>query len=240
MQADGLASGDLIEIIPFWTLTTLFPNGTGIDATTDSNVFKTQVLEMPRATVGTNLSAQAVHLYFSGPGLPAGWYDTGDGTLSNDRYFVPDSYVIIRNPGVARAISISGEVTVGSAATLVGNLAPAQAQDNLVVNPFPVPLTLAQLNLVQSGAIQPTTDFNNFKDLLLLYSPSVTGYNQAASKVLIYWTGGQGLANGWYDTGTGQGPLDTTETIPLGIGFVIRKPAAAQAAFTRWTAPAPY
>jgi uncharacterized protein (TIGR02597 family) len=239
-QADGLQSGDTVEVIPFWTLNTLFPNGQGIDATTNFSTFQTQILQMPQGVSGTNLSAAAVYLYYSGSGLTAGWYNTGTGALSNDVYFVPDSYLVIRNVGSAKQISLTGSVPMGNATTYVETLASGKTQDNLVVNPFPVAQTLSALNIVQSGAIVGTTDFNNLKDQLLLFDPSSTGYNIPASQVLVYWTGGQGLTTGWYNVGTGAGPLDTSQTIQPGMGFVVRKAASQPASASRWTVATPY
>jgi uncharacterized protein (TIGR02597 family) len=239
-QTDGLQSGDTVEVIPFWTLNTLFPTGKGIDSTTSLSALQTQILQMPQASAGINPSAQAVYIYYSGPGATAGWYNAGTLTAANDLYFVPDSYLILRNVGSAKTIALTGAVPMGNSSTYVETLAAGKAQDNLLVNPFPVAQTLSQLNLVQSGVITGTTSLASLSDQLLVFSSSSTGYNVAASQVLIYWTGGQGAVNGWYDAGTLAGPLDTTLTIQPGMGFVIRKAASQSASASRWTAATPY
>lgn len=243
LQALGLSSGDSVSVIPFWSLNTLFPNGSGITATTNFGALKTQIFVLPQNTPGINLSSQATYIYYTGSGFTSGWYNIGTLTLANDQVLSPDSYMIIRNVGVAAQVTVTGAVPAsggGSISTPVGTLVAGKAQDNFVLNPLPIPLTLSQLNMFESGAFTPTTSFGALKDVLFIYSPSSTGYNTSSTASLIYWTGGQGFVNGWYNVGTLQGPLDNTQVLAGGEGFIWRKAASATPSTVNWTVTAPY
>jgi uncharacterized protein (TIGR02597 family) len=243
LQAQGLASGDKISVIPFWTLNTLFPNGAGIDATTSLSSLKTQVFFLPQAISGTNLAAEAVYFYYGGsPG--AGWYNLGTFAPANDQFISPESYVIIRNVGAAKSLTVTGTVPAsggGAITTPLGTLAAGKAQDNFVLNPLPIPLTLAQLKLYESGAFTPTTSISAVKDQLLLFDSTTTGYNLAASAVLFYYYAGPAnAANGWYNLGTFAGPLNDTQLVAGGAGFIVRKAAAPSPSSVNWTLTSPY
>src|SRR5437867_360398 len=52
----GVGASDLVRIIPFWTLGTVFPGGTGVVASASTLVRKTEILFPNIAGVGVNLT----------------------------------------------------------------------------------------------------------------------------------------------------------------------------------------
>lgn len=243
VQAQGLAANDSIQVIPFWTLNTLFPSGQGVDPTINFTALQGQVLLMPQeaAGIGINVPADATFIYWTGgQGLGNGWYNIGTGAPGDNQVVNPDMSVTVRNPGSAKQVTFVGTVPRSPLSSNLNTIAAGQAQDNMTGNPLPVPLTLTQLNLFESGAFTPTTNFTSLQDQLLLFASTTNGFNAPADKTLIYWTGGQGLTNGWYNIGTGAGPLDNTEIVQPGAAFVVRKAATGSPSSANWTVTPPY
>jgi uncharacterized protein (TIGR02597 family) len=243
IEAQGLAVGDTVQVVPYWSLDTLLPQGGGLDSTTDFTSLQGTVQIQPQMTAGTNLAAASQHIYWTGgQSLADGWYNIGTGLGSGTDPIAPDTFLGLRNPGGLKSVTIVGAVPVADEVTTsLVTLQADTAQDNMVSNGYPVPLTLAQLQLFESGAFVSTTDFTVLKDQLLLFPPTPNGINVAPARTLIYWTGGQSLADGWYDIGSGAGPLDNSEVIGAGQAFIVRKAGTpGNGVATSWSAPRPY
>lgn len=73
----GPGMGDIIRLIPYWTLDTLFPEGRGLHVTTIHGDRPSEVLFPDYSKKGTNLTASEAYYYYSGT-LP-GWRKVGGG-----------------------------------------------------------------------------------------------------------------------------------------------------------------
>lgn len=243
IQAQGLAAGDTVEVIPFWTLNTLLPAGGGITPTADIDSPQDLVLQLPQNVSGTNLGAAKSSIYstdVANLGV-AGWYDSNSFEASGDDALVPDSYLVVRNKGAAQTVTVTGSVPMSNKVTSIVRLAANTKQDNFVVNPFPVPISLPGSNLAESGAFEATTDIDAPKDVLLVYTGTETGFNAQPSKSYIYSTDTVNLgAAGWYDASTFDGPYGVNDkVIPAGSGMIVRKASGAIVDLA-WSAPKPY
>jgi uncharacterized protein (TIGR02597 family) len=235
----GFSTNDTFLIRPFWTLGALFPNGGGIPVSSDVFAPSALVLLNNPAATGINIPAAGIYFYHDGTQGPAGWYNANDvnAGVQNNVVVSPEVSLTIRNQtGAACDVVIAGSVPVKpQAIAVVGS--PSGQQDNLVFNQFPAGVTLGTSDLVQSGAIQPSTDVFAPNDLLLLYSTANTGINPSATAIYFYHDGSQGPA-GWYNANDVNAGLQDSVVLPEGAAFVIRKSAGSPSA--AWTPEVPY
>ncbi len=243
IQTQGLAAGDVVEVIPFWTLNTLLPSGGGVTVTTDVDAPQDQILILPQTLAGANLSPVQSSIYTNDLAnvSAAGWYDAGTLADVGDVILIPDTYFIVRNKGAAQSITVTGSVPTSNKASSIVRLSPTKKQDNFLVNPFPVAIALQQTNLFESGGFTVTTDVDAPKDLLLVYQGTETGFNSQPSKAYIYTNDLNNVSvAGWYDASSLAGPfLITDKVIPVGGSFIVRK-AVGAVGEVAWTTPKPY
>lgn len=241
IQAQGLAATNAIQIIPFWTLNTLFPEGAGVDASADVFSPQGQVKFTNQDSPGTNLPPSKTFIYHPGQQGPEGWYDLDNlgGGLKDDQPITPDTYLVLRNPGGNKTITVTGSVPIEKASTAVVRYQAGVEQDNFLINPFPIPMSLAQSKLMESGAVAPSPNVFAPTDIVLVFNDGASGFNVPPSGAYIYHDGTQGPA-GWYDLNNlGGGIVDAQSILQPGRGFIVRKAGGAvQTAF--WVADKPY
>ncbi|MGA2051811.1 MAG: TIGR02597 family protein, partial [Opitutales bacterium] len=176
--------GDSVQIIPYWTLNTLFPNGNG---TLPSSSFgaatrQSEVLFPDIVDAGTNLAFTGIYYYYNGTANGgAGWRQSGvPGTIVNDLVVTPDTAFIVRlNEATNTTTTLVGSVSMGGFSTPLSTLAANTQQDIVVGVAVPANITLLQSNL--SAVFTPSTSFGaaQRKDQLLVYSNSTPGQNKA-------------------------------------------------------------
>ncbi len=241
LQASGLVANDVIEIVPYWTLDTLFPNGQGLAATSNIDSPLDQVGFMPNNVPGVNLQPAQLNAYITDPssGLQNGWYNSGNFSPTGSSPITPDSYLFVRNAGAAKSITVTGGVPTSSQTSVIGRIANNQGQDNFTANPFPVTLSLAESRLFESGAFAPTPNIDSPQDLLLVFNGTETGANSQPSAIYFYSTDSANLGVGWFNAGTYAGPLDTSKLLVPGRAFIVRKAPGAVSAVA-WKADPTY
>ena len=235
----GALTTDSVKVIPFWTLGTLFPDGAGFPGSTDVLNPVAFVLLNDVNAVGTNLSSGNSYFYNSGSQVAVGWYLNGAfGATVNDQIITPETYFTIRNTsGAGSSAVVSGSVPVDQVATQVGRLT-ASAQDNQLVNPYPTPLSLADSQLFESGAVEGSTDVLNPIDFVLVYDNApASGTNVSPARTYFYNIGSQ-VSVGWYLNGA-FGATVNDDTIPAGGAFIVRK-ANGAAGTVKWSPVVPY
>ncbi|MCX6858256.1 MAG: TIGR02597 family protein [Verrucomicrobia bacterium] len=242
VQVQGLAVGDTIEIIPFWTLNTLFPNGQSLTATSNLNILQDLISELPQDIAGVNLSTKPSSCYCTDLTEVAapGWYNANTLEATGDNPIVPDSYLILKNKGASQPTTITGTVPMSNKTSSIVRLVSGR-QDNFIVNPFPIAISLPETNLFESGAFEVTTNVNSVKDILYVWNGSETGFNISASKTYIYTNDLSEVPSaGWYDANTLAGPfLLVDKLVPAGGSMIVRK-ANGPAVEISWKAPKPY
>lgn len=234
--ANGSGQGDLVALIPYWTLDTVFPAGAGVQASSNRALLNTQVLAYDDTAIGTNLSAAAVYFYFAGDGsYAAGWYRFGDmSATAGGTRIPPHRYFVVRNPaGAETEILLTGAVRMAGYSIPLATLQAGRDQDNFVALPVPLPVTLAGSGLQESGAFAVSTNRALPQDQLLVFDNTVVGQNKSASAVYFYFAGNTSFAAGWYRFG------DMTQTagnftLKPGNGYIIRKHATTPAEIRTW------
>lgn len=232
----GFVNGDTFVIRPFWTLSTLFPNGGAIPQSPDPDNPRGLVLLNDLTAVGINPASGASYLYHDGSIIAAGWYESGTFAEANDVVISPESFITLRN-STASPINLSfvGSVPAKTAAIDVVRR-PGGQQDNLILNQFPSSVTLANSGLNTSGAVTASPDPENPVDLLLVYSLGNNGINPASSAQYLYHDGSI-LPEGWYESGTFADANDVS--IPAGGAIVVRK-GAGPSQVTKFAPNLPY
>jgi len=168
-QGDRVEPGDFIKVIPYWTLATLFPDGSVPNGS--------KVLVFDRDSSGTN-KAGAPITYYDG----FGWY--AGPTNKNNEIIFPDESIVLRPPtGSASTFSVTGHVPMVPLRVNVGQLATGVEQDTRISNPFPIEVPLSVL-------LDPNNSGNG--DKVLIFDNEVSGINKAGAPI-TYYTG-----FGWY------------------------------------------
>ena len=238
----GAVAADKFEVRPFWTLATLLPNGGGLPVSADPFDPTSLVLVNDPQSTGINLASSGSFFYHDGSSgfLSAGWYN-GDGSLAeaNTSVLSPEVHLTYRN-GTASAVSIVnvGDVPVTKVANTIVSRA-AGDQDNLVYNPYPASITLANSGLTSNQVVAASADVFNPGDQVLVYGPGNNGVNPAATLSYFYHDGSSGFLDaGWYKN---DGSLEAanTDSIAFGAAIVVRKVASANAAVD-WIPNLPY
>ena len=246
LSDQGFLSGNLISVIPYWTLNTLFPAGLGVGASADLVNPTSFVLFSDQVNIAANRAPSKLYLYFAGdaenyPDYPAGWYDNDnlDGGLQNTVAVDPSVLMTIRNSPAA-SVTVTGEVPSVPLATKFLTSATV-ANDELLGAPYPIDTTLQNSGLL--AAIAPSADLVNPTDFVLVYNDTATGFNKAPGKLYFYFSGDAenypDYPAGWYDNDNLDGGLVTDPVLKGGRCFAVRK-APGVAAVNTWTAPLPY
>jgi uncharacterized protein (TIGR02597 family) len=240
LQAAGLVATDTFDVIPFWTLNTLFPAGGDIPPT--SNPFSpVAFVALNDVTLsGTNLAAPFLYFYNDGTQGPAGWIQNGNlgGGLQGDTIISPESYITIRNL-TSSPVSVTMAGTVPTY-TLANDIVSSSttAQDNQVPNPFPAGVTLASSDLFEDGIIAGSSNPFAPGDLLLVFTTTPTTLNPAPDRVFFYNDGTQGPA-GWIENGNLAAGLQDDFELPLGGALIVRKAQGSDSVIS-WTPDIPY
>jgi uncharacterized protein (TIGR02597 family) len=236
LAAGGVVANDTFQVIPFWTLDSLFPSGGNVPGSADIFNADALVQTFDPSNIGTNFATSSGHLYYTGSLAPAGWYDSSALTPSGSTALNPDIYIQVRNSTSSAAnIVITG--TVPESAVTVNVLSTSTGkQDNLVYNPYPTDITLATSNLSTSGAVAGSPDIFNPTDVVLVYAPSGSAQNEATIAAYLYYTGSL-APTGWYDSST-LTPADDS-VIKAGQAVIIRK-ASGSDQVTTWNSNLPY
>lgn len=215
-------AGNEFDVIPFWTLATLFPPASpnGVVPSAGELGFNRRTVILIPDNTGPGLNRSASASYFL-DGTSGSWKAAVGFAVANNTKLWPDSFLIIRHPAsVATATSFVPTGTVDSSKfTLPLATSATSGTDNYVAIPRPVDLRLDELNLIAGGGFvgsQGTLGFNR-RDQLLVFDNTVSGINKSASASYFYdlsdntWKNASGFAN------------SNAVIIPAATGFIIRK-----------------
>jgi uncharacterized protein (TIGR02597 family) len=216
----GVIADDKIRIIPFWTLNTVFPGGTGVVATTSALSHKTEILFPNIAGTGINLSPTATYFFLGGAwrrSIPSANVNSN----FNDVVILPDQYVVARqnnNANTSTNVMMGQVVLAKTRAPLYANLPGGPRQDNFLAIYRPAVQTLNQSGL--SNVIKVTTSTLNHNDELLVFDNATQARNKSPSATYFYYS------NGWRrSVPSAPASVDFGETnvfLP-GSGFIVRR-----------------
>lgn len=238
IQPTGLDAGATYKVVPYWTLSQLFPStDQGVSFTPSANTLvtgrRTQVLFPNTTGTGINRAASATYYFVTN----SYWRSTTGGTNNFDNTPVlPDSYFIVRNTTNSASglkLTVAGSVNVGAMTVQLDSVGSSQ-NDNYVSLGRPTDITLNDLGLISSGAFAPSinTLLTGRRDQLLVFNNAATGFNKAASATYYYLT--NATTQGWRSTTAGTNDVGNT-VIPAAVGYVIRKATNSGTGTTFWT-----
>jgi uncharacterized protein (TIGR02597 family) len=236
--------GDSVQIIPYWTLNTLFANGNGTlpSSSFGASLRQSEVLFPDTTDSGTNLAFNGIYYYYNGTlSGGAGWRQSGvTGTIVNDLIVPPNTAFLVRlNEATNTTTTLVGSVPMSGFATPLSTLSPNTQQDIVLGVAVPSNVTLAQSNL--TAVFTPSTSFGAAlrKDQLFVYNNAASGQNKAFTTIYYYYDGTGGTA-GWRLSGDTSDIQDNTTVFQPGNGYMIRKTATALPTTVIWTFVPPY
>jgi uncharacterized protein (TIGR02597 family) len=246
----NVAIGDSVQIIPYWTLNTLFPGGNGTLPTSNFGATNrnSEVLFPDMTDPGTDLASSIIYYYYNGSAnVGSGWRLSGGSAtvLQNDVIIPPNSSLIVRlNVATNTTTTLVGSVPMSGFATPLSTLAANTTQDIAVGVSVPSNVTLSQSQLFESGAFTPSTNFGasppGRQDELLVFDNTATGQDKAAVQIYYYYNGMANVGPGWRLSGSATVSQNNTAVFQPGNGYVIRTAATAQPTTVIWTFVPPY
>jgi uncharacterized protein (TIGR02597 family) len=240
-SVDGI--GDTIRIAPYWSLGTLFSDGGSLDPS-PSFTPVTSILFADNDSAGINLASSATYFYYSGTAAGGpGWRKVGSAPtiVFDDQPLSPDSYFTVRNSSANPAsLVVAGNVPVTAFRTILNSIADNIPQDNFISLAMPTDVTLAESQLVESGAFIGSSSFTPV-DTLLVFDSAATGLNKSTSSTFFYYTGTVAGGSGWRKVGSAPTLIfDNDAVLKAGEGFIIRKAAQPSAGSLSWAITPPY
>ncbi|HTG44729.1 MAG TPA: TIGR02597 family protein, partial [Verrucomicrobiae bacterium] len=218
----GAASGDRVEIIPYWTLGTIFPGGQGVHSSSTAGNRPTEILIPDLAGNGINLAAARVCYFMNGD-----WRQVGQGSASrNDDVILPDMFFWVRhnNPN-STELAAHGIVSQGKWKLPLRRRASGK-QDNVIALPRQTSVTLAASGLIETGTFHPSASAGTRSDELLVFDNASTGRNKSASATYYYYNGA------WRKVGSGSTVVNLDAVFKPGTGCILRLEAGTS---SQWT-----
>jgi uncharacterized protein (TIGR02597 family) len=224
LDAENLTSvsaGDRLQVVPYWTLNTIFPLGTGVVASTSSTVSgrRTAILFPDLVSTGVNLSASAIYYYFNNA-----WRQAGKPATSNlnDVVVLPDQFLVARQKNTA---DTSAWTSLGLVPThriripLYANLpADGRQQDNYVAVYRPAVQTLNESGLTNAFKASSGTTVSTRQDQLLIFNNDAQQKNKSAAAIYYYYN------NGWRKAGVpATVDFGASNVFNAATGVIVRK-----------------
>jgi len=248
LQSLGFASTNTFKVIPYWTLSTLFPAGAGVGLTSDPQDPSSFVMASSTAP-GYN-KPYKLYVYCDGtlaaadPAWPAGWYDNDDiwsGPIANNvRIDFARMYAIRTIKVAAQTMVVKGQVP--DLAPVIQVAVNSGVNDNYLAAPYPVDVSLQDSGL--QSMIQAVDNPGAPLEIIYLWDEAQILRGKPASKGYVYVTGNSpDWSAGWYDQDDiWSGAVDATKVIVLktGHGLMIRKAPYTPAGSVNWTPQLPY
>ena len=238
LESLGAAATDSFKVVPSWTLTSLF----GKSFTVSTNVFApiAQILLNDVTSEGINKAPNRNFAYHDGSSgfISAGWFDVSNtfAGAQDDVVLPPNTFITVRNQsGEDMSLILAGAVPTSELAIAV--VASATVfNDNLVYNPYPVPIQLSLSALTDVVAV--SSDPFSPAEQVIVYGPP-SGLNLSPVSNYAYHDGSSGfVAAGWFDVSNSFGGSVDAIEIPAYGAFLIRKSPGGTDGY--WLATIPY
>ncbi len=219
----GVGNNDGFMVCKFWTLATLFPPATQTTIVASLNLLgpgrRTELL-LPD-TIGNGINLAPTKKYFIHAGA---WKEANTGfPLAGNTILLPDSYFIVRHNSAAitnsTTFTSAGHVELNAVSMPLATL-PSGKQDNPVSTGRPIPVKLADMDLISSGAFVASDGPGGprRKDELIVFDNNIASVNRSAAATYFY----NSETAKWHQSTTNFPVADNVEIAP-GTGFLIRK-----------------
>lgn len=229
----NLADGDRFEVIPHWTLATLFPKETQTAIHESSSKLstgrKSRVLFFDETTNGISLAPDRVFFLTAD-----GWFQSTAGLPAADDVVVPPGKAfVIRHPATEAATKfVPHQMVVESSWSAPLKVRAEGGQDNAIALVRPIPVKLSELGLDPAAFVDSDDNTsNNRADELLVYDNLEAAINKDPSRI-YFRVGGEWRLDDSNSGGTFPA-VDDDEILPS-TGLVVRKAAGASDETLRW------
>lgn len=227
-ETPAASPGDEFQVIPYWTLATLFPASEAGRAFVPRSARDAGTLLYIRDSADLHGAPPRAFFFQSGA-----WRMLGDAANADcgSIPLAPDSVLAIRNHGVGTAITTTGGVHTVPASVVINAPGGTDRLDNELSLGVPASVTLAQSNLVASGAFEASPAAESRRDELRIYE----GFGHASRlSATYYFCGGA-----WRKVGaTPEAAFDDTRIFTPGTRVVLNKAGTGGAPRTTyWTQP---
>jgi uncharacterized protein (TIGR02597 family) len=224
-----VVQGDRFEVVPHWTLATLFPPATQATIHESANKLsigrKTRVLFFDVTTEGIDLAPDRIYFLTAD-----GWFHSAAGLEEADGVTVkPGQPFVIRHPATESATKfIPHQVVVQADHGAPLRTRAAGSQDNVVGLVRPVPVKLSELDLGAVFTESASNDSGNRADELLVYDNVAAAVNKQPSATYFRVSGE------WREDDGGTFPNADNTTVLPSTGLVVRKAATTGGETLRW------
>jgi uncharacterized protein (TIGR02597 family) len=200
-DADGAGEGDDVDVMPYWTPSTLLPS---------SLAPGTQMLLIPNGGVngvGVNLSANPI-LVFTG----SSWLNSSAAfaNASHMPLSFASGFILRNNTSAGMNIPMVGAVPMVAHRLPIHTFANNVAQDVWFGYTSPVPENLGSTGLGFSPG-----------DQLLVFDNSSTGMNKSANPILVF------TGSSWLNSSSGFANVTNSFMVEPGRAYVFRKAATS-------------
>lgn len=218
--ADGAGNGDQLDVMPFWTPSSLFSTVPPVGFV---------ISGFSAATPGVNSGSTEIYAH-------AGSNVWEDGITSDDATYTTLNFgsalVVRNNSGSDYTLSMVGAVPMSAQRIRISTKAGNTPQDNAIGYMSPIPEALSTIGdpSVQVGNQSPNAlGFPaQVGDSIVGFDNSQSGINKGASEIYT-WNG-----SAWEDDILG-GEIDYTVKLKPGFGYVYRKAATPSPVSVVWT-----
>ena len=225
-----LSADDAFDIIPFWTLATLFPPATQEALHASSGPLSTfresQLLLADVMSDGIQLAPDRIYFV-----TDSGWFQASEGFHSADDVVVEPSQVLIirhRDGAADTEFFALNQVHLYNHSSRVQSRAEGP-QDNHLALMRPIAVKLSDLDLDPTVFVDSvSTDSGDRRDELRVYDNITAALNKSGGTI-FFRVGGV-----WHKDDGSTYPVSDDEVIPPSNALVIRKAATATGGSSAW------
>ncbi len=224
------AAGELISLIPFWTLKTLFgvPESLYQAASISGAGAGLTILSLQRRSMGNLENAETFYYFAGNDAHAAGWRRVGGG-FSEIMDDVPldfgQSYILRNRSSISYRFEYSGQLPTNRVHTELEQPADGQAHLYATANQTSIAMSLADLQLVESGAVQGTAGISGLgADRVFIFESQGASLNPSVSRIFYFYNGSRFGGSGWREVGGGfANRLDEEKILQPGQVFAISR-----------------
>ncbi|MDF1862616.1 MAG: TIGR02597 family protein [Verrucomicrobiales bacterium] len=225
----GVTSDDSFQVIPYWTLASLFPKETQSTIHVSGGKLaptrKSRVLFFDEVSQGFGLAPDQVYFLTA-----EGWFRSDRGfPAADDAIIPPGKAFVVRHQAddLDTVFTPRHEVFRGDHSIALRTHSTGR-QDNSAALVRPVPVKLSDLDLSSSFSDSASTSAGNRSDELLLYDNLTAGFNKPPATTYFK------VAGQWHRDDGSSYPVADDDIISPATGILIRKTNNPSGAIFHW------
>lgn len=203
------AAGELISLVPYWTLETLFgvPEPLHQTASISGVGAGLTILSMNQRSTGNLENAETFYYFAGNETHTAGWRRIGGG-FSEIMDDVPlafgQSYILRNRSSISYRFEYSGQLPTNRVYVELEQPADGQAHLYAAANQTSIAMSLTGLKLVESGAVEATSSISGLgADRVFIFESEGASLNPSVSRIFYFYNGSRFGGSGWREVGGG-------------------------------------